>query len=78
MRHLEKQAAKKKKSRKGGDDEKEEEDLEDNSDTEEEVGRAKTQFEIKQETHNKLKELVEKYAKDDDFFDLDDDEDEDF
>ena len=43
------------------------------NDDEVDVSCSKTEFQIKQEAHERLKELVDKYAKDDDFFFDDDD-----
>ena len=68
LRALERQAQKRrsraKKNSEDGDDDNEEE-------VDEDAG--KTEFDLRLEAHGKLKILAEKYAKDDDFFGLDDD-----
>ena len=72
LRHLERQSSKKKGEKKNTDAETEQ--TEDNeNDDEVDISCSKTEFQIKQEAHKRLKELVDKYAKDDDFFFDDDD-----
>ena len=72
LRHLERQSSKKKGEKKNADSETEQAEVNENED-EVDISCSKTEFQIKQEAHERLKELVDKYAKDDDFFFDDDD-----